>query len=114
ADLSRVAVVDLVKAENNLLGEIKPTVEFFQQSVDGQDLPFPDGTFDFVSCNHVLEHIFRTEKFVREIRRVLQPQGLAVISVPNTAAWMNRIAFLVAGQPLGSEVGAESVTYGFW
>jgi SAM-dependent methyltransferase len=114
AGLSRVAVVDLVKAENNLLGEIKPVPEFFQQSVDGENLPFADGSFDFVSCNHVLEHIFRTEKFVREIRRVLTPNGLAVISVPNTAAWMNRIAFLVAGQPLGSEVGAESVTYGFW
>jgi ubiquinone/menaquinone biosynthesis C-methylase UbiE len=114
ANLSRIAVVDLVKADNSLLGEISPAPEFFQQSVDGQTLPFPDATFDFVSCNHVLEHIFQTEKFLREIRRVLHPNGLAVISVPNTAAWMNRIAFLFSGQPLGSEVGTESVTYGFW
>jgi hypothetical protein len=27
---------------------------------------------------------------------------------------MNRIAFLFGGQPLGSEVGTQSVTYGFW
>lgn len=114
AAFARVAVVDLIRAEGNRLGEITPVPEFFQQSVDGEALPFTDGSFDFVSCNHVLEHIFETEKFLKEIRRVLQPDGLAVVSVPNCAAWMNRIAFLFGGQPLGSEVGTQSVTYGFW
>jgi SAM-dependent methyltransferase len=114
AAFARVAVVDLIRAEGNLLGQISPAPEFFQQSVDGETLPFTDGSFDFVSCNHVLEHIFETEKFLKEIRRVLQPDGLAVVSVPNCAAWMNRIAFLFGGQPLGSEVGTQSVTYGFW
>jgi len=114
ANFKRVAVVDLIRAEGSRLGEISPTPEFFQQSVDGQKLSFEDGSFDFVSCNHVLEHIFETEQFLCEIRRILQPGGLAVISVPNCAAWMNRIAFLFGGQALGSEVGTRSVTYGFW
>jgi ubiquinone/menaquinone biosynthesis C-methylase UbiE len=112
--LKRIAVVDMVRAEGNLLDQISPVPEFFQQSVDGEKLPFDDASFDFVSCNHVLEHIFETERFLREIRRVSQPGGLVVISVPNVAAWMNRIAFLFSGQPLGSEVGTESTTYGFW
>ena len=114
ANFQRIAVVDLIRAEGSRLGEISPAPEFFQQSVDGNTLPFADASFDFVSCNHVLEHIFETEKFLTEIRRVLSPGGLAVISVPNCAAWMNRIAFLFGGQPLGSEVGTQSVTYGFW
>jgi len=114
AVLARVAVVDLIRAEGNLLDKISPVPEFFQQSVDGQRLPFADASFEFVSCNHVLEHIFETEKFLREIRRVMQPKGLAVVSVPNCAAWMNRIAFLFGGLPLGAEVGTESATYGFW
>jgi SAM-dependent methyltransferase len=114
AGFARVAVVDLIRAEGNLLGKITPVPEFFQQSVDGEKLPFADASFDFVSCNHVLEHVFETEKFLREIRRVLQPNGLAVISVPNCAAWMSRITFLFGGLPLGAEIGTESVTYGFW
>jgi SAM-dependent methyltransferase len=114
ARLARVAVVDLVRTEGNLLDRLTPTPEFFQQSVDGEKLPFADHSFDFVSCNHVLEHVFQTEKLLREIRRVTQPQGIVVISVPNVAAWMNRLAFLFSGQPLGSEVGTESVEYGFW
>ncbi len=114
AGFSRVAVVDLIRAEGSLLGKITPAPEFFQQSVDGQKLPFENASFDFISCNHVLEHVFETEKFLREIRRVLHPNGLAVISVPNCAAWMSRIAYLFGGLPLGAEVGTESVTYGFW
>ncbi len=114
ANFKRIAVVDLIRAQGSRLGEISPAPEFFQQSVDGQKLPFADASFDFVSCNHVLEHIFETEKFLREIRRVLQPNGFAVVSVPNCAAWMNRIMFLFGGLPLGAEVGTESATYGFW
>lgn len=110
----RVAVVDLVKTAGNVLNQLAPEPEFFQQSVDGQKLPFADASFDLVTCNHVLEHVFQTEFLVREIRRVCRPDGLAIISVPNCAAWMNRIAFLFGGQPLGTEVGTESVTYGFW
>lgn len=112
--LGRVAVVDLVRASNNVLDQVSPRPEFNQQSVDGTKLPFPDGSFDLVVCNHVLEHLFQTENLVREIRRVCAAGALAEISVPNTAAWMNRLAFLFGGQPLGSEVGVESVAYGFW
>jgi SAM-dependent methyltransferase len=113
--IHQVTAVDLVKAEPNVFREIVPPLEFHQRSVDGGEaLPFAAGAYDLICCNHVLEHIFETEKFLREIRRVLSKDGLAVISVPNIAAWMNRIAFLFGGQPLGSEVGTERVTYGFW
>lgn len=111
---ARVAVVDLIRAPDNVLDQIKPSPEFTRQSVDGQPLPFDKASFDFISCNHVLEHIFETEKLLREIHRVATPDALVVISVPNVAAWMNRLAFLAGGQPLGSEVGTESVEYGFW
>jgi len=111
---TRLAVVDLVKSSGSVLDRVSPQPEFFQQSVDGQKLPFGDESFDLVTCNHVLEHLFQTEHLVREIRRVTRRSGLAVISVPNIAAWMNRIALLFGGQPLGSEIGTESVTYGFW
>ena len=50
---------------------------------------------------------------MREFRRVLANDGLCLISVPNTAAWINRVAFLWGNQPLGSEIGTEGVTYGF-
>lgn len=106
--------VDLVKSPGNHFSAVCEDFQFVQQNLDGQLLPFKDHSFDFVCCNQVLEHVFETEKLVREFRRVLDPKGLCIISVPNLAAWINRIFFLAGGQPLGSELGTEKITYGFW
>ena len=46
------------------------------------DLPFPDNEFDFIFCNHVLEHIPNDKKAMREIFRVLKNNGTAIIQVP--------------------------------
>lgn len=109
----RVMGIDLVRSETNLFDTI-PNFEFRLHDTDGNPLPFEDGSFNFISCNHVLEHVFETEKLVREFRRVLAPDGLCIISVPNIAAWVNRVLFIFGGQPLGSELGTEKTTYGFW
>lgn len=106
--------VDLVRSPGDFFAEISPNFHFVEQNLDGQRLPFADRSFDFVCCNQVLEHIFETEHLVREFHRVITPGGICVISVPNIAAWVNRVAFLFGGQPLGSELGSESISYGFW
>ncbi|MDX1783399.1 MAG: class I SAM-dependent methyltransferase, partial [Aequorivita vladivostokensis] len=46
------------------------------------DLPFPDNEFDFIICNHVLEHIPDDTKAMQEIYRVLAPGGTAILQVP--------------------------------
>ncbi|MCB9896494.1 MAG: methyltransferase domain-containing protein [Planctomycetes bacterium] len=48
-------------------------------------LPFPDGSFDVVVALEVLEHVREQQQLVDEIRRVLSPDGVAVVSVPNKA-----------------------------
>lgn len=49
---------------------------------DAQDLPFADNTFDLVTSFEVLEHIQRPHEFIEQMFRVLQPNGVAIISVP--------------------------------
>jgi SAM-dependent methyltransferase len=49
------------------------------------DLPFADGHFDLVICNHVLEHVTDDRSAMREILRVLKPGGRAVLQVPISA-----------------------------
>lgn len=49
---------------------------------DGQTFPLPEGGFDGVLCSQVLEHVFTPEAFLGEIRRVLRPGGLLVLTVP--------------------------------
>ncbi len=50
--------------------------------VDIQSLPFSDSTYDFIFASHVLEHIPDDRKAIKEIRRILRPNGIAVLPVP--------------------------------
>ena len=42
----------------------------------------PDNSYDVVLCSHVLEHIQEDLKAMREIRRILKPNGWAILQVP--------------------------------
>ncbi len=46
------------------------------------DLPFENDSYDFIICNHVLEHIPDDTKAMRELYRVLAPGGMAILQVP--------------------------------
>ena len=46
------------------------------------DLPFADNSFDWILCNHVLEHIPNDRKAMEELYRVLVPGGKALLQVP--------------------------------
>ncbi len=45
-------------------------------------LPFPDGSIDFVIASEVLEHVPTLESAIKEIARVLCPEGRAAITLP--------------------------------
>lgn len=50
--------------------------------VDITDIQFRDNTFDYIVCNHVLEHIPDEQKAVSEVLRVLKPDGKWIFSFP--------------------------------
>jgi len=50
------------------------------------DLPFDDESFDFIICNHVLEHIPDDTKALSELFRVLRTGGTAILQVPYKAS----------------------------
>lgn len=51
-------------------------------NVDLQELPFSNGSYDFVFASHVLEHIPNDKKALQEIQRILKPEGIAILPVP--------------------------------
>lgn len=64
---------------------------------DGHALPFRGGSFDFVIATEVIEHVRHPFKFLREIKRVLKPSGRVLLSTPNVAIPVNRVALAVFG-----------------
>lgn len=58
-----------------------PLIDF---NYDVHDMPFPDGSFDIVVCNAVLEHVPYPQKAIKELVRVLKPGGEIWIEIP----WM--------------------------
>ncbi|MDT0691049.1 class I SAM-dependent methyltransferase [Salegentibacter sp. F188] len=49
---------------------------------DINNLPFEDNAYDFILCNHVLEHIPDDTKAMKELYRVLKPGGTAILQIP--------------------------------
>lgn len=50
---------------------------------DAHHLPFKDNSFETVFCSQVLEHVVSPKQVLKEIYRVLKPDGQAIISAPH-------------------------------
>ncbi|MDQ3075852.1 MAG: methyltransferase domain-containing protein [bacterium] len=50
---------------------------------DGIKIPLEDGSVDVVVSFETIEHIKDYEKFMSEIKRVLKPDGVLILSTPN-------------------------------
>lgn len=50
--------------------------------IDIQHMPFEDFTFDFISCDHVLEHVVDWKISLSELYRIIKKGGVVEITVP--------------------------------
>ncbi|MFA6553091.1 MAG: class I SAM-dependent methyltransferase [Patescibacteria group bacterium] len=50
---------------------------------NGEQVPYPDNYFDYITCIGVLEHFLDIHKGIDEMRRVARPRGKFCIVVPN-------------------------------
>ena len=52
---------------------------------EGRDLPFADASFDLVTSFQVLEHVPDAPAMLSELRRVVRPGGVVILTTPNAA-----------------------------
>jgi methionine biosynthesis protein MetW len=70
-------------------------------------IPYDKSFFDIVYAGEVLEHIYDTDGLMSEINRVMKPNGILIITVPNIACWYNRIYLSLGFSPLWVDSGSE-------
>ena len=66
-------------------------------------LPFEDASFAAVFAGEIIEHLVDTTAFLDEVRRVLSPGGIVVLTTPNLASLENRLRLLVGRYPIWVE-----------
>jgi SAM-dependent methyltransferase len=64
------------------------------ETLVGSRFPYPDGTFDLCVSNYVGEHIRDPQEHLREVHRVLRPNGAYVFRTPNRYHYVAAIASL--------------------
>jgi len=51
---------------------------------------FPERSYNVVTLWHVFEHLADPDVYLNEIRRIMTPDGLLVITVPNMRSWQSQ------------------------
>jgi len=77
-----------------------PNIEYISADIDPQKAmrkeditatSFPDSMFDLIFCSHVLEHIEDDNKAMKELVRILKPDGFAILLVPIKDSFHGRV-----------------------
>jgi SAM-dependent methyltransferase len=103
---TRVAGIELIQA-HAAVAQARG-IDVINGDLDG-GFPIDSESFDFVHANQVIEHVRRTDRFLSEVRRVLVPDGLAMVSTNNLSGWHNVLSLALGFQPTPAHVSDEVV-----
>ncbi len=79
----RGAFVTSMDLGENLLHEVSRKCSSERVVGSILEMPFQDGTFDYVVCSEVIEHVPDPQKALFELHRVLKRDGILVLTTPN-------------------------------
>lgn len=74
-------IISNLSTKNYVCGDLYPVNDSIKK-VDITNISFDENYFDFIMCNHVLEHIPNDLKAMKEIYRVLKKGGCAIVQTP--------------------------------
>lgn len=55
-----------------------------------EDAPFVENSFDYIHMSHVVEHFTNPLRAMKKIRKILKPDGIAYIEVPNVESFESK------------------------
>ena len=72
--------------------------------IERAPFPFPDGSFDIIIANQVIEHLTYPDSFLANIHRCLKSGGYTIISTENLSAIDNLLALFVGQQAFSQHI----------
>ena len=68
---------------------------------------FQGNKFDVIFCGEVMEHLFSPDHLLQEIKKVMHPESILILSTPNLGYYLNRLMLLVGLSPFFLENSSE-------
>ncbi|GLP73103.1 methyltransferase [Mycobacterium antarcticum] len=81
-DVAELNNVDAILQAMQEQGEAPASAKAEAVKGDALDLPYDDGSFDFVIASEILEHVPADDRAIGELIRVLKPGGRLAVTVP--------------------------------
>lgn len=88
--------------------QTSPDISIDWHEASAESMPFPDETFDVVLCQMALQFIPNKLAALREMRRVLDSGGRALVTVPGPKPPL----FAIMTDGLARHLGPEAATFG--
>jgi glycosyltransferase involved in cell wall biosynthesis/SAM-dependent methyltransferase len=76
-----VSYLSIFNPEIHIFADLYKENTFFE-SIDIEEIPYSDCSFDLVIANHILEHVSNPEKALSELNRVIKNKGVVIIQTP--------------------------------
>ncbi|MHB9072546.1 MAG: class I SAM-dependent methyltransferase [Desulfobaccales bacterium] len=92
---ARIFAIDIA---NKLCDKNQNQISLIQADLDFA-IPLKDNSVDVIVCNQTIEHLKNLEKYFLELRRVLHPDGIAVISSVNLSSFHSIIMLCLTIYP---------------
>lgn len=71
-------------------------------------LPYKSCFFNIVHADQIIEHLINIDLFLEEIRRVLRPDGYAILSINNLASWHSRFSLALGMETVPLRVCSDA------
>lgn len=99
--LGQVCSLHGVDIDHEMVAWCKANIPYADFTVGDHEppLPYPDGSFDLVFNHSVFTHLDerRQDQWLAEIRRVLTPGGIALLTVHSTRQWNDNLRWIAGG-----------------